>query len=304
MPYFHTFANVSIPILIACCLGYLYQKYKAPDSRLLADLSLFALSPCLIVSALASSDLKTGTLGTVAIYTLLQTALCWAAAAAAGRLLRMSEPSKRALELTTIFSNSNNYGLPLLLLAFGTQGFAIGVTNVVTHVILVNTLGFYLAARASFKPKQAFRQIVKTPLVYAAAVGIALFLFKVRLPESLSSGLELVGGAYPAVVLLLLGMQLRKTDWRRSLRPEIWISLGMRILIVPLLSYAAIAMLGLHGLTAAVLFVQSSMPAAINSLVLMERYGGDKELVAMNVAFSTAASFLYLPLLVHLAASL
>jgi predicted permease len=46
------------------------------------------------------------------------------------------------------------------------------------------------------------------------------------------------------------------------------------------------------------------MPSAINSVVLMEKYGGDKELVAVNVAFTTLVSFLYLPLLIHWAGGL
>jgi len=297
--YAAQFANVSVPILLACLLGFLFQRYKEPDTRQLADISLFILSPCLIVSALATSELDGAAFGHIAAFTLVQTAFCWAASAAVGRLLRFDKRSRRAMDLTTIFANSNNYGLPLLLLAFGTDGFAIGVTNVVTHIVLVNTLGMYLATRSSFRPADALRKVAQTPLIYAAIVGIALFLLHIRLPPSVGQGLKLVGDAYPAVVLLLLGVQLGKTNWRNSWRKEIGVSFAMRIFVVPLLSWLTIRLIGLHGLEASVLFVQSSMPAAINSLVLMEKYGGDTELVAANVAFTTLASFLYLPLLIH-----
>ncbi|MBB6731985.1 AEC family transporter [Cohnella zeiphila] len=297
--YVAQFANVSVPILLACLLGFLFQKYKAPDTRQLAEISLFVLSPCLIVSALSTSDLDGSVFGHIAAFTLIQTAFCWAASTAAGRLFRFDAPSRRAMDLTTIFANSNNYGLPLLLLAFGEGGFAIGVTNVITHIILVNTLGMYLATRSTFSAGGALRQVAKTPLIYAAIAGTVLFLFRIPLPDSLGQGLKLVGDAYPAVVLLLLGVQLGKTNWRNGWRKETWVSFGMRVVIVPLLSWLTIRLLGLHGLEASVLFVQSSMPAAINSLVLMEKYGGDKELVAVNVAFTTLASFLYLPLLIH-----
>jgi hypothetical protein len=146
--------------------------------------------------------------------------------------------------------------------------------------------------------------MVRNPLIYAAAVGLVLYLFRIPLPTSLHAGLELIGGAYAAIVLLLLGIQLRKTNWRASMRRELWISIVMRIAGVPLLSLLTIRLLGLHGLEASVLFVQSSMPSAINSVVLMEKYGGDKELVSVNVAMTTAASFLYLPVLIYLSGSL
>lgn len=297
--YVSLFANVSIPILLACLCGYLYQRFKKPDAKQLADISLYVLSPCLIVGALATSELNGAVFGHVALFTLVQTAFCWAAAAAVGRAFRFGSPARRAMEMTTIFANSNNYGLPLLLLAFGTGGFAIGVTNVVTHIILVNTLGLYLASRSSFSAGEALKKAAKTPLIYASAVGIAIFLIGIRLPGALTDGLKLVGDAYPAVVLLLLGVQLAKTNWRSSWRREIWVSLAMRIVCVPAISWATIQLLGIHGLEAAVLFVQSSMPSAVNSVVLMEKYGGDTELVTVNVAFTTIASFLYLPLLIH-----
>lgn len=299
MAYFTSFLNVSVPILLACAAGFAYQKAKSPDSKQLADISLFILSPCLILSALATSELNAAVFGNIALFTLAQTAFCWAASAAVGRLLKFEIPSRKALEMTTIFANSNNYGLPLLLLAFGTGGFAIGVTNVITHIILINTLGLYLASSASFRPIEALKKVGQSPLVYAALAGIAIFLFGIELPEPLTDGLKLVGDAYPAIVLLLLGVQLAKTNWRSSWRKEMWVSLAMRIVAVPALSWLTISLLGIHGLEARVLFVQSSMPAAINSLVMMEKYGGDKELVAVNVAFTTLASFLYLPLLIH-----
>lgn len=304
MAYFSTFANVSVPILLACAIGFAYQKAKSPDSKQFADLSLFILSPCLIISALATSELNGAVFGNIALFTLVQTAFCWAASAAVGRLFKFDVPSLKALEMTTIFANSNNYGLPLLLLAFGTGGFAIGVTNVITHIILINTLGLYLASSAAFRPIEALKKVAQTPLVYAAIVGVAIFLLRVELPKPLTDGLRLIGDAYPAVVLLLLGIQLAKTDWRNNWRKEMWVSLAMRIVAVPALSWATIHLLGIHGLEASVLFVQSSMPAAINSLVLMEKYGGDKDLVAVNVAFTTLASFLYLPLLIHWSSAL
>nr|WP_275587254.1 AEC family transporter [Paenibacillus elgii] len=137
------------------------------------------------------------------------------------------------------------------------------------------------------------------PLIYAAAVGLILYVFHIPLPSSLQDGFKLIGGAYAAIVLLMLGMQLKKANWRSSLRRELWIAIIMRIVGVPLLSWLTLTLLGIHGLIASVLFVQSSMPSAINSVVLMEKYGGDQELVALNVAITTVASFLYLPMIIY-----
>lgn len=297
--YFSLLANVTVPILMTCIFGYLYQKYKNPDTRGFADLSLFVLAPCMIVSSLVSSSSIGESFLRTLLFVLLHSGLCWAASALAGSLFRLPTASRRAVELTTIFGNAVNYGLPLLLLAFGPEGFALGVSYVVCQVVLVNTFGLYLASRSSFKPREALRQVSRIPLIYAAAAGILLLLLRIPVPESLQSGLELLGGAYPAIVLLILGMQLRKTKWRSSGRLELKVAVALRLFVVPLIAWLCVELLGLTGLQAAVLFVQSSMPAAINTLVLVEKYEGDTELVAMTVGFTTVASFLYLPLLIQ-----
>ncbi|WP_053782442.1 AEC family transporter [Paenibacillus xylanivorans] len=141
--------------------------------------------------------------------------------------------------------------------------------------------------------------MARNPLIYAAVIGLILYFFRIPLPSSLQDGFKLIGGAYAAIVLLMLDMQLKKTNWRNSIRQELWIAIVMRIVGVPLLSWLSLTLIGIHGLEASVLLVQSSMPSAINSVVLMEKYGGDKELVALTVAISTVASFLYLPIIIY-----
>jgi malate permease and related proteins len=292
--------TVSLPIFIACVLGYLFQKYRNPDSKSLADLSLYILAPCLVIYALATTDHRLGTIMEIAAFTALHTLLCWGASILIGRLSGASSPARRALDLTTIFGNSNNYGLPLLLLAFGSAGFALGVTYVVGQIILVNTLGLYLASRATFEPKQAIQQIAKSPLIYAVLVGLFLFVTSIKLPESLLHSFKLPGDAYAGIVLLLLGIQLKKAKWSRMLRKEVVIASLLRIFLVPVLAIFALRLLSIEGTLAAVLLVQSSMPAAVNCVVLAEKYGGDKEAVALTVAATTLISFIWLPFLIAL----
>ncbi|GAY75251.1 hypothetical protein NBRC111894_805 [Sporolactobacillus inulinus] len=56
-------------------------------------------------------------------FSLIMTAVLWLLAVVAAKWMHLSEGSKRALTLTLVFSNANNYGLPVLLLAFGQSGF-------------------------------------------------------------------------------------------------------------------------------------------------------------------------------------
>ena len=65
-----------------------------------------------------------------------------------------------------------------------------------------------------------------------------------------------------------------------------------------MMAYGLLRLLDVQGLLASVLFVEASMPVAINTVMLTERFSGDDEMVSLIVTITTLMSFLYLPLLI------
>ncbi|SEC44831.1 AEC family transporter [Paenibacillus sp. GP183] len=298
--YWNVMFEVVLPILMTCVCGILIQKWKPIDIQSLATLSLFILAPSLVLISLTESKHNAADLKAVVLFTLLHSAACGIAALLTSRIFRFREESRASISLTTIFGNANNYGLPILLLAYGNVGFSQGLNYVIMQVILVNTLGLYIASRAKVSAKHAIRQIVKTPLLYAVIIGIMLFVGHIAIPKGIANGLHLMGNAYAAVVILILGLQLRNVSFKGIRRPEVWAAVGLRLVAVPILAKLCIGLLGIKGLLASILFVQSSMPAAINASVLVMKFGGDEELVTLTVAITTIVSFVTLPYYIHI----
>lgn len=88
-----------------------------------------------------------------------------------GRLLKLDAPEAAGLTLISALTNSANYGLPLVLLAFGQLGLDKASLYVITQMIIVNTVGVYFAARSQFSVKSAIRSVFALPAIYAAAVA-------------------------------------------------------------------------------------------------------------------------------------
>lgn len=301
MHYLTTMSNVVVPIIIVCIVGAVMQRMRPVETAALAEVSLFVLAPALVIVVLSDSQLQGKNVIAILLFTVLQGAMVWGLAAIVAKLFRMPGTSASALSLTTIFSNSNNYGLPVLLLAYGHTGLVNGATYVIGQIILVNTLGLYVASRSQVSPKQALKQVAKAPLIYAVAIGVILYLVGVHLPSSINHGLSLLSDAYPGLVLLILGMQLGRIKSWIVRRKEIWIGVVLRMAIVPVLSELAILILHIHGILAPILLVQSSMPAAVNAIILASKYGSDEEMVTLTVAITTVISFLTMPALIALA---
>lgn len=70
----------------------------------------------------------------------------------------------------------------------------------------------------------------------------------------------------------------------------------MRLLVAPLIAYLVGRTLSLEGLDLQVLVLQSAMPTAVNTFVLVTEFGGDAAWVARTVMISTLMSFVTLPL--------
>jgi predicted permease len=298
--YLHLLMSISVPTLIICTCGAILQKNRPVDTKLLADIALYILAPALILSALSESHMHENNVIHIFLFSIIMTAVLWLTAILTAKIARFSERSSRALTLTTIFSNSNNYGLPVLLLAFGHKGFALGAVYVIGQIILVNILGMYIASRASMSGKQAANHILKSPLIYACLAGILLALTHIQLPGGISTAVQMLGTAYPTLVLLILGIKLANTKRSGLRRPEVWIGVFLRLIIVPVIAKVVLFTLGIHGLLASVLFVEISMPAAINTVMLAEKFDGDSEMISLIVSITTILSFIYLPLLVYI----
>ncbi|TGA97634.1 AEC family transporter [Sporolactobacillus shoreae] len=293
--YLKLLMSITIPIVIICACGFALQKRRPVDTKLLADISLYIMAPALILYALSGAHLQGENILHIFLFSIVMTVLLWVLAIVVAKLAHLSENEKRGLTLTTLFSNANNYGLPVLLLAFGSAGFALGAVYVVGQVILVNVLGMYIASRSQLNGKQAMIHILKAPLIYACVAGILLDLFHFRLFGGMETAVQMLGTAYPVLVLMILGIKLSTTKLKGLKSPKVWLGVILRLAIVPLLTKLVLFVLGIHGLLASVLFVEASMPAAINTVTLAEKFGGDTETISLVVSITTILSFVYLP---------
>ena len=77
----------------------------------------------------------------------------------------------------------------------------------------------------------------------------------------------------------------------------------MRLLVAPLIAYLVGRTLGLEALDLQVLVVQSAMPTAVNTFILVTEFGGDAAWVARTIVISTLMSFVTLPLVLWVSTS-
>jgi len=161
------------------------------------------------------------------------------------------------------------------------------------------TLGVLIACNTKGGFKEAISSVARLPLIYAVLLAIGVKLSSIGLPDSILQGVNIISQAAVPAMLIVLGMELAKTDFHEYSTNWKLVSLStvMRLLLPIILVSILAEAIGLGGLARSVTLIQASMPTAVFIVIIAIKYGGDSHFVTGNVALSTLASILTLTIL-------
>jgi len=279
------FLNVLVPILVVAIIGCVLRRTGHLNADELAKLNFWVLSPALIFTGLIENEVDLRVFLDYGVFILILSLVFVIVALLIGRQSGLDLDGRSALALALILPNTGNYGLPLLLFAFGDPGFALGVVYLSVSTLAMSTLGIVIATWGSARVRDPFVNVLKTPLFYAVMLAIGVRLSGVELPLFVMRPLQLLSDAAIPAMLLLLGTQLVGVEVG-SRRTPIGLATAARLGLAPLLAWGLTAMLGFSGLPQSVAILQASMPTAVNAVVIATVYDRDPRLVS-SVALAT-----------------
>ena len=289
------FRDICLPIFLIIGAGWLFDRKFRLDLDSLVKLNIYLLVPAFIFVRVTQSPLTGGLALRIIAFTLCMIAsmglLSWAYA----RICRISSASRRALQLSTMFYNCGNYGIPLMALAYpdiaALQVFVLMTMNVSTF-----SLGTLLAAeggkRTGGRTKRRLSVLLRQPSLYA--IALAIFVRSLGLSGAVESSFvwePLVYGerALVFVALLTLGVQLSKTKPPLLNATLSW-ALVQRLLGGPLIALALVQAFGFSGQVSALLVLGAGAPTAINTALLAHEFKADARFATGIVFYSTLLS--------------
>lgn len=298
-----TLIQVIVPLSVPVIAGALLVRLRGLETRHLLTLVLYFLLPCMVFDTMFNARLSLDDLYYTVLFCLINLILLWAVANITGKILKLPPPETAGLTLVSTLTNCVNYGLPLVLLAFGQTGLDKASVYVVIQMIIVNTFGVYFAARSNFSIKDAVKSVFTLPAVYAALLAVILRTFSLHLPAGIEAGVDMVAVSYSPVVLAILGAQMagvKNIKLEKKSRTAFWSGITMRTIIAPLTACLALYTLGIRGILFSVLFILASMPVAVNAVILAEKFDASARIVSKCILWTTLGSFIVLPVLIEL----
>ena len=294
------FANNLLPILLLAGAGFLVGKVLKLDPRPLGRVIFYIFAPLLIFNLLTQSQLSFGELIRMMGFAATNMLIVAGLAFLAGKLLHLKGSLLSVVVLTSVFTNSGNYGLPLVSFTFGQEALAYASIYFSTSNILFYTIGVLIASAGQLRPKEALLGLLKVPAIYAIILAMIFIRTGWVLPEPLERTVSLAAGATIPAMLVLLGLELQRTEWSRNLR-ALGLPAFLRLVVGPFVALGVSALFGLQGPARQAGITEAGMPTAVMTTVLATEYNLEPSLVTAIIFINTILSPLTLtPLLYFL----
>ena len=283
--------SIVFPVFAIIGIGWWYGRVKRPDIGVTNQISMDVLVPALVFAALASKEFDFThywqlALGGAAVI-LGSGLLAWPVA----RLLKVDA---KTFVPPMMFNNSGNMGIPLIVLAFGEAALGAAIILFLVEMVLHFSMGPYMLAH-----RMRLAQLLKTPVMVATVLGVAVSLSGANLPQPLYTAIKMLGDASIPMLLFALGVRLNQVsfrDWHIGVASGI-VSPATGIIMVLLVS----PFLDLDPQQQAILLVFGALPPAVLNYLMAEQYRQEPERVASIVLLGNLAALAVMPLVLAFA---
>lgn len=288
-----------LPIALIAGFGYWLQRRNRVDKDALNSVVLNILSPALVFSALADSELTGADLADMVVFTATYVVAMGVLAFVVARGLRLAWPEMAVFMTTVMFVNGGNFGITLNTLRYGEAGLSRAVIFNVVSTLLVYSVGIFIATYGHLNWRGALKRLGRLPVFYAAVLAVVVYVLSIPIPAPIMSAVSITGQAAIPMLLILLGMQM--ADLRAGADGHIvWPAVGVRLIAGPLVGLALATALGLQGQTRSTAIIEAAMPAAVVNIVLAAEFGLPTSPAARIVVASTLLSPLTIALTIAL----
>ena len=213
------------------------------------------------------------------------------------RVLYNKEPEalKKVLQYVTIVSNSGFLGLPIVEEVFGGEGLMYASVFIVPMRIMMWTAGIACFTGESDK-KAAFKKVIVHPCIIAVYIGLFLLFSQWELPGVLDKTIRGAGGCTTTISMIIIGLILAEVDMRQLFNREVFETMIVRLVVLPVFALIIAKLLGLSELLTGVAVVLTAMPAGSTSAMLAAKYNGDYKFASKCIVCTTIASLLTIPI--------
>ena len=297
-----------VSIFLITGVGYIANKVKVlpnESNKYLVDLMMKITCPCMVITAIMSTELTSDTLSKTiqmlllaAGFFILSTLIGWIFCV---KILGIKPENDAGIYIACMATVNNGFmGFPITLALFGNDVLFLMVLFQTMLVIYLYSVGVVLVNYGREKldstGSYSILKSLANPCTICAVVSIVLLLLRVELPEVLYNSLDSLGSATVPISMLVVGIQLGGSSFKKVLtNKNLLITSFAKMLVFPLLTFLAVNWTPLATDLKIALTFGAAFPTAVVMVAIASMEKRNSTLAAEMVAFTTLISIITLP---------
>lgn len=276
--------------------GYLASRFgvvKGEQRLVLNRVAFYVATPALLFSVLGRSD-PAVVVSPVIMVTGLAAVVVAGIYVALSRLWFPRDMASTTLGATSSgYVNSNNLGLPVAMYILGDAAYVAPLLLLQVVVFSPLILALLETTRGNQRGAAvALGRAARNPIIIASALGLAVALLDLRVPEIVLDPITMLGDASIPMVLLSFGISLHG---QRALQPgtgraAVLVATGIKVLVMPVLTWAMCVVFQLSAHETFVATTIAALPTAQNVYNYAATYRRAEVQVRDTVVLTTFAS--------------
>jgi predicted permease len=209
------------------------------------------------------------------------------------KVLRINNYRAGAFIIASFRSNTAFVGFPILLgmygqLAMAKSSVVVGFLTAPVLIATVYTLRKFSSEQQGGAKISFF--VLLDPLIIASFLGLLVSFLKVKIPEPVSSLMDMLGSMGIPLALISIGASFRFKKLKGQVA-LLSVSTFLKLIVLPLAIFLlSFYIFRLSAVDRNVIVVSYMMPVAVSSFIFARQYKSDSELMASALIFSTLIS--------------
>lgn len=289
-----------LPLYALILLGYLAGKKLNARKETVASLLIYTITPFVIFSSIYKTKITSELLLLPIVFFFICSSICLLFYFSYKGILKDS--TRNILAFTSGTSNSGYFGIPVAIELFGKENIGVFVLGIMGFILFEGTLGFFITARGNHTVKEAFKRLLKLPVMYAFFAALFFNFLNIDLGQDFNVFSENFIGAYTVLGMMIIGLGLSDIKGFKFDFKFLTATFLAKFLVWPLFT-AALIYLDMKIFRLFDTFVYKSafllaiVPLAVNTVVYATELKAQPEKASMAVFLSTLFALFYIPIL-------
>ncbi len=301
-----TVAGKLITLFIYVIVGYIVCGRRIVSQEFCRGISRFLMTvtlPCMILSTLETEYTTERLIQAGQVYgiSLIIFGVSIVLGYVSARIFRITPEAKSVWIYSVAFPNHGFMGWPVMAAVFGEEAIFFATFANLAFNTYAYTYGIWIMEKtgtaATGEVKHSLRERVLTPVNIAIVIGLILFINQWRLPGPIDQAVAGFSNLTTPLAMFYVGTILTQNSIGEVLRDKrVYACALMRLIVIPLLVFAAARPFVHDPLVYGVLVIGHAMPVAGFCAIFAGEYGNDVVLASKFIFITTLLCIVTIPI--------